>query len=370
MQRYVFIDELRILAVCLVIISHTVYALADRGVAGGILYYLTYTIGPFGVSIFIIISGYLAGLGLRKDSALTFYRKKVANLLPPIWVAFLFVGFGLFTLEVLTSLSAPTKYQSLITSHGNAITILHPVIYTMLGIDGYIEASKLDIPTYFTVGEWFTGFIIILFMITPALNYSFKNRPHQTILGLFCISAISYFFQQDGGIWDFIFICDFNNFNPTTRILEFGFGMYLYVTKDENNTLKLVASLSIIAVMAAVYVISGNNLMNMGFTAFIFACCFVVIFTERLSSKISTSMKSIVMELAKISFMAMIVHHQIVLLLVRNLPVDQMNTAGFVSLFIFEIFVSFYLAHLLMPVSRGISKVIYSAIGAETSEKR
>ncbi len=369
MQRSVFIDELRILAVCLVIVSHTIYALADRGVSGGILYYLTYTIGPFGVSLFIIISGYLAALGLNKDNAFTFYRKKFANLLPPIWVAFVFLGFGLFFLQVVANLSALTKFQFLITAQGEAFDIVSPLLYTALGIDGYIEASKLQINTYYTVGEWFTGFIILIFLITPLINLCLRARPSATLFILFIISAISFYFPQNGGFWNWIFVCEYNGFNPTTRIFEFGFGMYLYRTKNDFLAIKQWISLFIISCMLLAYIFLDRNLMNLGFSSYIFSCCFVVLFTERVSNNISGALKSIIIELAKLSFMAMIVHHQIVLFFVRNMPVDKMNTIGYLSLFAVEIFISFYVACILLPISKGISRILLSALGID-SQKR
>lgn len=365
MQRSVYIDELRILAVFLVIISHTIYALADRGVSGGIIYYLSHTIGPFGVSIFIIISGYLAAAGLRKDSAWTFYRKKVASLLPPIWVAFVFVGFALFFFEVATSLSTPSRFQTLITSHGDPFSILSPLIYTTLGIDGYIEASKLTVQTYFTVGEWFTGFIIVLFVFTPAINALVRKSASLTLAALFAISFLSFCYPQNGGIWNWIFISDSNNVNPTTRLFEFGFGMYLYQTKGKYSNIKIFTSLIFISYMALIYLLNNENLMASGFTSYLFTCCFIVIFTERLSSRISVSIKNIVIELSKLSFMAMIVHHQIVFFFVRNIPVDQMNTVGYIALFIVEAFLSFYIAYLLRPISRGVSNLILSTIRVE-----
>ena len=90
-------------------------------------------------------------------------------------------------------------------------------IYTIIGMDGYL--STYHIETFYRVGEWFVGFILLYYLIFPFLRFCILKRP----ILLAIVSAVIYIVavQLSAHGW---------HINLSTgvigRLPEFLFGMY------------------------------------------------------------------------------------------------------------------------------------------------
>lgn len=60
------------------------------------------------------------------------------------------------------------------------------IFFSILGIDGYI--ANWGVQTFFLVGEWFLGYIIIIYIIFPILRKGVNEYP----LLLAIITAVLY----------------------------------------------------------------------------------------------------------------------------------------------------------------------------------
>lgn len=84
-------------------------------------------------------------------------------------------------------------------------------IFSILGIDGYI--ANWGVQTFFLVGEWFLGYIIIIYIIFPILRKGVNEYP----LLLAIITAVLYILSIVLGAKDVsLFV----------KLPEFLFGMY------------------------------------------------------------------------------------------------------------------------------------------------
>ncbi|HCC00003.1 MAG TPA: hypothetical protein DEP42_02085 [Ruminococcaceae bacterium] len=209
-KRLFYLDFVRAIAVVLILITHfnvpwlpmpTRTAVVVTTTVGGIY------IGDFGVSLFLIISGaalfyvYRAKCDVKK-----FFFKRFKSIYPMFWIAFI-IGFVFRLAEKTTSIQGIPK------SH---------ILYSVFGMD--MLASSSGILTFATVGEWFLGLIIFLYLCFPLLRWLVLRAPKATAIVSILIYVLLVLFYH-GPIPDSCFIL--------FRLPEFLFGMYFiqYIKK-------------------------------------------------------------------------------------------------------------------------------------------
>lgn len=150
-KRDLSLDIIRILAIISIVIFH--YA-GTRNTGGGIfLFYANGTVGSLGTAVFFILSGYLLQKNHHKiDSVFSFYKKRWISIFPAFYIAF-FVAF------LINAIRLGSLFY-----RGHAYSL----VYTLLGIDNLV--SWFGVTTYAIVGEWFSGIIILLYILFPLLN--------------------------------------------------------------------------------------------------------------------------------------------------------------------------------------------------------
>lgn len=367
-KRHFFIDHLRVASIIMVMISHTVYSLESNGVTGGILYYLHTTIGQYGVSIFIIISGFLAANALSNFSTSQFYINRITGLLPPIWVAFVFSGCIALIFKHILGLTTYSNFFKLITDE--PVNFGH-LFATIFGFDGYLWVSKVEMRGYLTVGEWFTGFIIIFLAIAPLCGATIKKFGLIALIGALCVSFISYHSDQKSGVFSWISPSTNKAMNPAPRLFEFMFGLYLYIGYSTERLRRYIVFSSYIYVATLIfyYIFNGLNMMTLGFTAYIFATATVVIYYEISRKWHSETINKAISRLANLSFVAILIHRRFMDTAVGTMPIKDFNEIGYFALFGIVIFCSFKSAQSIVPISKLISsllkKIIYHTFHLE-----
>lgn len=167
-KRVVSYDIIRILAFVLVVISH-VAAAAEHKFGHKMCPFL-YT-GNIGVSLFIILSGCSLSISSVKTGIINFYKKRFLSIYPSYWTAYFLVFLFLFAF--MGKLSIGNKPWHL--------------LYTLVAQDGYLGSRYL---TYYLVGEWFTGFIVLVYLVAPVIIAGMKRVP---IVTLVITLVLSYF---------------------------------------------------------------------------------------------------------------------------------------------------------------------------------
>ena len=163
-------------------------------------------IGGLGVSLFLIISGaaLMYNYGDRESLDLrTFYTKRAKTLYPMFWVAFIVANILLF-----------------IRNNGYIFVPRHKItaIFSLFGMDGY--ASAFGVGTFYVLGEWFLGFIILFYIVFPLLRVGVNKMPITTVcvvLALYAATVVFFMFYQIPRVPSDILL--------TTRLPELVFGM-------------------------------------------------------------------------------------------------------------------------------------------------
>lgn len=168
------------------------------------------TLGNFGVSLFIILSGVTSCLSFTsllkkcnspKQAVLEYYKKRVVSILLPFYVAYFLVHF---------------TFRSVYLPYGGNF------LWTLLGLDGYVAID--GIPTCYIVGEWFVGAILILYLVFPLLYLLVKKFPLPTALVTIVYYVLIIRF------YPFSHAIDANVF---TKVVDLIFGIYagMYIKK-------------------------------------------------------------------------------------------------------------------------------------------
>lgn len=202
--RLFYLDFIRAIAAVLIVITHfnnpfivntPVFFNSPFGIY----------VGNLGVSLFLIISGaaLMYSHGDEPKLALkAFYLKRFKTLYPMFWVAFILAN----------------AYY-LLLNHGFLPHQAPPwrAVFSIAGLDGLLAASSIR--SFYTLGEWFLGFIIIFYVVFPLLRAGVRNHPVITasiILALYLVTILLPMPMQT--IPKGIIL--------TTRLPELAFGMY------------------------------------------------------------------------------------------------------------------------------------------------
>ena len=249
-----------------------------------------YMLGRLGVSFFIVLSGASLALGSFKSGYFTFLRKRAASILPFYWVAYVVVGVFLF------------MFFGRICMRGD----ISKILMTVFAIDGHIPIKG----RYYLIGEWFTGFILIMYLLAPLVHWSIL-RTRGLILPLyFVISALAIKYtpvlSQSIVIWH-----SHANFNVLSRIFEFALGIFftLYVLRRRRlHALLAAAGVAYIVV----YIALGHDVFEFTTTGFLSMFCIFLVLTYLLPFvPFAESQRSIISFFSKYSFMAFLFHHQV-----------------------------------------------------------
>lgn len=140
-------------------------------------------LGSIGVNLFFLLSGVCLNLRWQNRwNPKEYAKSRVLAIYPDFWVVFFALfGYG----EVL---------------HGNNASIPKwKIIFSIIGVDGYIQQFT---STFYKIGEWFLGCLLILYFLFPIFrHFVFPNRKTffwGAILFLFWLIGPSLCLPYDG----------------------------------------------------------------------------------------------------------------------------------------------------------------------------
>lgn len=197
------LDYIRCAATLLVITFHFNLLLKEKCAENPIVGFLNFangSMGHMGVTLFFILSGYSLFVRWNQRMQVRAYCKsRILAILPMYWIGFL-------TLFV---------YTDLLHGARNPNIPLKNLVFTLIGMDGYLYGV---VPTFYKIGEWFVGCILLLYFVFPLLLKLINKYPVKT--GAFTLLAfVPWVFLHPSIVpIEHSFV---------TRIPEFLLGMYL-----------------------------------------------------------------------------------------------------------------------------------------------
>lgn len=123
------------------------------------------------VTVFFMVSGGLLYYNYcHKISLVDYFKKRWKSIFPMFYI-------GYFSFE-LGNIFA----NNALSFRGDVV----PYVFTLLGMDGYFSGVTT---TYYIIGEWFLGAIILLYILFPLILYFFKKSSVMVLV----LSLVFYF---------------------------------------------------------------------------------------------------------------------------------------------------------------------------------
>ena len=319
-ERIMALDMIRVSALFCVIVFHAGVHFSEKYPEFFFPSYLH--LGNLGVSLFIVLSGFSLFLNNKNESIVHFYKKRFMAIYPFYWIAYLTISMLIFLVYQRISLEP------------------YHFIYSVLGLDGFLLAN---IQTQYLVGEWYVGFILLLYIVTPFV-FKLLNKSYKYIFVFLAISLISIYFgpilKGHFLLWNPIVMR-----NPTSRIFEFSFGALLCILLYRNNINKLYLFIPSMICIAASVCIFRNSLVETSIKSIPFyISTFIVLYTVTNTMKFKQGINEFICFLSKYSFLAFLYHHQIILFLILNMT--SYNKHAYFSCVIYSIILSYALAYI------------------------
>lgn len=234
MNRSTLLDSLRVLAITLVLVAH-IGQLMDHASGDFFGWKNVYfvSLGGVGVTLFLILSGVLAGLSQAqgKHSYASYLLKKARRIYPVYWLSLPVAMLGYTLGNGLLQGKLPDFFPN-----GPAVDLLGSLtgFYAWMGLWG----GPYNPPS------WFIGLIMSLYVLCPLMLRCMQRWPHQTLAVLFCISFSARYYV---GQWGVPFVAPSlleqmegwlyrqygfmpgrpGDWFPLCRVFEFGLGIYL-----------------------------------------------------------------------------------------------------------------------------------------------
>lgn len=331
-NRLFALDFIRSLSIVFIILFHF-NDWIDRKISPDLILFSSYSLlGIIGVSLFIVLSGASLSLSnLSHFSVPRFYRKRFLAIFPLFYVSYLFVLLlnNIFLKKVIFPAGAPVSF-----------------LLTLVGMDGFF---LFKVKTYYLIGEWFLGFIIILYILYPVIRSIFLKNMH---LALFIAAGISfgayYYYAIPMSIFRF----------PPIRLFEFVLGMYLMTAFKIMPRKKLIEFILFSSCLIAIFL--NSNLFKLLYVRFILLGSVTYVFLYCSASFFDVSrMRPVINFLSKYSYGAFLVHHQFIYLIPANYYKSFVtgkcsNIIFFLILLTLIYFVSFILTNITISSLSGI----------------
>ena len=277
-----------------------------------------------GLAWFFLLSGAALCLQWQGRFALRPYLVgRAAATYPAFWL-----GFGALFLygEVL---------------HGNNAEIPRwRVVFSLFGVDGYLSPVTV---TFYKIGEWFLGVILILYLVFPLLLWCMEAAARRRVLAV-CMAALAL-------LWPLVCPAPWEAGHTVLgRLPAFALGVWFgtLLKKDRLPPKCLLAGL---AVFPLLWVPAVPRLAVLLVLA---AVLFWVVYLagQRLPAALCPALR----RLAGWCYGVYLVHH--VLLTLVYLPLVQRLALPLAAMFPVYLVISFVPAAALMAISAPISKVI------------
>lgn len=341
-------DFVRTIAVIAVLGCHFTRELEYAGVGftSKILpdYIFNVYMGSFGVGLFFVVSGAsLMYVYSEKLEIISFYKKRFSAIYPMFWIAYILAFLYEFFRNRGLSLDYPRSR----------------FLLTALGMDGYLSFYT---ETYYLLGEWFLGCLILLYLLFPLLRWGVKRHPVATAVisaAIFVAGVVYSFrfsFRMNPECWVFM------------RIPELLFGMYYVEYFKKTNWPALVVSLGGLFAMQYIDVIPGIQWQIVKTAPVCIAAFLVITF---LSEYLECRPLSMVFQcVGKYSYAIFLSHHFIMMKLSPHFNGRIFGAAEVAVMFILVIALVAVFSKLLYIVNGNTVKWVKSLWKGEKNESK
>lgn len=341
------LDFVRALSVLFIIIFHyAAVILYDKKMDVNISRYIFPFFGGLGVSFFIIISGGGIYNSIKSNFNLSdFYKRRFLSIFPSYYIAYFITAVVLFV------------FSGRVIFQGDFLKIF----WTLLGLDGFLSQR---VQTFYLIGEWFVGFIILMYVIFPGILALYRRSKAVTYIvavGL-AITSIHYnvFLYEHIPFWNKRDI-----WNPIARLPEFILGMVLFeaIANKNHQLLKYITIVAVAVVLGYSIHDHRDMVINESRNIPLFSSILVILVVVYEYALKFIHSNHIISFLSKYSFLAFLYHHQILSIISSKINFQNLDKTSLIYCGAMGISLSFLLAYATFDISSKfkdfLSKKIY-----------
>ncbi|WEV72339.1 acyltransferase [Bifidobacterium sp. ESL0790] len=301
--RLFYLDWVRALSVILIVITHfdNTYPSVRH------IFFNTpfgIYIGDLGVSQFFIISGAALMYNYEDSEHLNlkiFYWKRFKSIYPMFWIAFIIANIYLLLTMGSGIVNKAPKWTILLSA---------------IGMDGYLANTGLS--TFYTLGEWFLGFIIIFYVAFPILRIGVKKHPWITGIIVLALYAATLLINIPlHGMPKALLL--------TTRLPEILFGMYFVRFMKQIPHVVGISSIALLVLQQIFKPVRGNLAVTL------IGICFFLTLVWLSHWLNKQPIRKVIGSLSKYSYAIFLVHHQVI---IQVFSVVHPETLGLTSAFV------------------------------------
>lgn len=276
-------------------------------------------IGEIIVTVFFIVSGFVLYHSNKEIKSLkSFYWKRFKSIFPSFWICW-------FIFYVINVIKVRTPFYA-----GNPLKLL----LTLIGQDGYFQQR---IVTYYTVGEWFLGALIIVYALYPLLLKLHNKNKNLTLLVLIVLTTVVHIFDIPVISPGFPGICE--------CCLKFYIGILMYEQINIISNTVLIASIIYTVVYSLIRINILNNVLNIIYSI----CIFIILY--RIAESVLKENK-ITSFIAGISYQIFLLQHMII-----NSILEFSNptgTASAVLIMLICVIITILLAYIINRITKTL----------------
>ena len=282
-KKIFYLDFIRVISMLMIVTYHFYVHFAENNIIG-IKIFSNDKWGMIGVTLFFMISGasliynYGENLDIKK-----YAKKRFLGIYPMFWIAYLLVFIYIFygCKKILWDL--PTNKLGI----------------SLLAMDGYLSPYT---ETFYLIGEWFLGCIVLIYILFPILRTLFNKYPKTFFIVSTIINFALLIFYRNGIM----------PINKNLIVCTYSFILGMYIIKYIKN-FKLWQMLITLSIAIIAYFIPANNInIKVLIANFIGYNLFIVL--GYIGQKIENiTIQKIFVTISKYSYAVFLVHHYIIM---------------------------------------------------------
>ena len=215
-------------------------------------------------------------------------------------------------------------------------------IFTAIGFDGYLATFT---STFYLLGEWFLGCIVLIYLVMPFLIKAVKKKPLLTfVISLVVYILLVLFYKLPLPISVVIF----------TRLPEVIFGMLFVAYIKKVKVAYLLPSLAVLALntVLAPHINDSFQTTYVGIATFL-----VLVFISQFF-KFAVA-ENICSEIGKYSYAIFLVHHQVISQITSKFNLDTLTRGNSYVLFLLCLSVTFILSKILFDTEKYLMSHVF-----------
>lgn len=326
-KKIFYIDFIRVISMLMIVTYHFFAHFPENNIVGANIIFSNGKWGLIGVALFFMISGASLMYNYKEKLEIKSYAKKrFIGIYPMFWIAYISIFIYIFYCSKQSAfVGSPLK-----------------LIISLFAMDGYLSSI---LPTFYLIGEWFLGCIVLIYVLFPILRIIVNKYPKPTIIIATIINLLVLLFYKNG-------IIPINQ-NLIVSVYSFILGMYLINVKEFQLW---QAGIGLVLAITG-YMLPASN-MNIQVLFANFAAYSLFIVLAYIGQKISNlTIQKIFSIIGKYSYAVFLVHHYIIMKIENTFQNQTYGIFGTMLLYFTVWFVIIIFAKILYMANKGVLNV-------------